>query len=72
MDFFKSKYDVLILFKLVISIGLIFSYGPLLGKIPMNSSFHGNHSLGIYGKNSRAKCSIDLPNGYVSEQNGMF
>ena len=27
---------------------------------------------GIYGENSRTKRSIDIPNGYISEQNGMF
>ena len=38
----------------------------------MNFSFHGNQILAIYGENSRTKCSIDIPNGYISEQNGMF
>ena len=42
------------------------------GKLPKNSSFHGNHISGIYGVNSRTKRSIDIPNRYISEQNGMF
>ena len=44
----------------------------LWGKRPINSSFHGNQILGIYGENSTTKRSIDIPNGYISEINGMF
>ena len=54
------------------SISHIFPYVPLLGKFFKKSSFHGNQISGIYGEKSRTKHSIDIPNGYFSEQNGMF
>ena len=69
MDIFGYKHVVFILFELVISIGHIFVYVSLMGKTPKNFSFHGNQIFGIYGGNSRTKCSIDIPNGYISEQN---
>ena len=40
------------------------------GKVPINSSFYGNLISDIYGENT--KRSFDIPNGYISEQNGMF
>ena len=42
------------------------------GKLPRYSSFHGNQTSGINGEKSRTKRSIDIPNGYISEQNGIF
>ena len=72
MDIILSNHDVFVLFELVISICHIFSYLSFLGKLAKNYSFHGNQIMGIYGEFSRTKRSIDIPNGYISEQNGLF
>ena len=51
---------------------IYFHMSHLWGKLPINSSFHGNQILGIYGENGRTKRSIDIPNGYISRLNRMF